>query len=439
LPGLFLLPATLPKTVPSDDGLRKLPNVVLFKAGVHTDMRGNTKDYPPAYVERLTAATETLRTAKGYHVEPPAVLGHELVQAKLAEILSGDQTFKTYMAGDKPTSGGGPYRTDQLAAGWPENFRFDPATGQMVADFDRIPPSIAELIETGQIRYPSIEIKSDVPMPDGAKADTVFRVAWLGANPPGCKTIPPLGQSCFADMPAGVLCFADAGGADPLVVEKPVLTLLGRLRKLSAEFLSKLTRPQVDQLAADTAAELAAEGKDIPAEIAMSDANKGATLSDADRKAVADAIKADVLAAFADREKALDDKAKAIETAATQAVKLIGDREAEERRKTVREFCDAELKAGRIAAWELDGTDPENLANRLLAIPAAEVVAFADANGKEVRKSRLQAEMDAIKKRPVRMFGSRLRDAPPATDARAAQKKEIREALERNRHTVGAK
>jgi hypothetical protein len=45
--------------------------------------------------------------------------------------------------------------------------------------------------------------------------------------------------------------------------------------------------------------------------------------------------------------------------------------------------------------------------------------------------------MDAIKKRPVRMFGSRLQDAPPATDARAAQKKEIREALQR--HTAGAK
>jgi hypothetical protein len=445
LPGLFLLSATLPKTVPSDNGLRKLPNVVLFKAGEHTDMRGRTKDYTPEYVRGLAAATETLRTAKGYHIEPPAVLGHELVQAKLAEILSGDDVFKTYMAGDKPTSGGGPFRTDQLAGGWPENFRFDPAAGHMVADFDRIPPSIADLIETGQIRYPSIEIKPDVPMPDGTKADAVCRVAWLGGNPPGCKTIPPLGAAAFADMPADVVCFADAGGADPLpaAVEKPVRTLLARLRKLSADFVSKLTRPQIDQLAADTAAELAAAGEPVPAEIAaMSDANKSTPLSDADRKALVDAIRGEVVAAFADREKALDDKANAIRAAADAAQKAIDRRAAEETRKDIMAFCEAE-RGVHLPPALIDAPDP---AKAHLTIPhfmytldhQTPVTCFADGDT-EVKKTQLEIFKDMIRTWPVRMFGSRLQDALPATDARAAQKKEIREALERNRQPAGAK
>jgi hypothetical protein len=388
------LSATLPKTVPSDNGLRKLPNVILFPAGTHTDMHGRREEYTPEYVRKLAAESEALRTGTDFRLEPPAVLGHEVDQSTLRGILSADAVYQKLLADGKITPRGTPTATDQPAAGWPTAFRF--AGDALVADIDGIPPSVADKIDTGQYRFPSIEIKKGLLKPDGTRADVVHRVGILGAVPPACRNVPAFGETAaFAD----VVFFTDAGADDePGAVRK----LLAKLWNLPAAFVAKLNRPQLDQLA-----DAAADDKALPAEIAaMSDANKA--LTDADRKAIVDAIKGEVVAAFADANKALDDKAKAIEAAAAGAVKRIEDRDAEERRKQIHAFCEAE-RGVHIRPADLDRKDHLNVMTRLLAIPPNEVICFADADGKEVRKSRLEVEMEAIKDGPPLRSGPRIR------------------------------
>jgi hypothetical protein len=419
LPGLFLLPATLPKTVPSDDGLRKLPNVVLFPAGRHTDMHGRAEDYTPAYVERLARESEALRTGADFRLEPPAVLGHEVDQSALSGILSADAVYQRLYADGKITSGGGPGATDRPAAGWPTNIRFE--NNAVVADLDRIPPAVADKIDAGEYRYPSVEIKRGLTKPDGTKVDALWRVALLGGTPPACRNVPAFGETAaFAD----VVYFTDA---EPAAGPPAGLhALLAKVWKLPAAFLSKLTRPQLDQLAADAAALDSAE-------TAMSDMNKPApALTDADRKALADAIKADLVAAFADREKALDAKAAA-------ALKRIEEREAEERRKQIHAFCEAE-RGVHIRPADLDRKDHLNVMTRLLAIPPNEVICFADADGKEVRKSRLEVEMEAIKDGPPLRSGPRIQAfAGQPADGRTAQQADVKSFYDRHPELAGAK
>jgi hypothetical protein len=410
LPGLFLLPATLPKTVPSDDGLRKLPNVVLFPAGTHTDMHGRAEDYTSAYVERLARESEALRTGTNFRLEPPAVLGHEVDQSALSGILSADAVYQRLYADGKITSGGGPGATDKPAAGWPTNLRFE--NNALVADLDRIPPAVADKIDSGEYRYPSVEIKRGLTKPDGSKVDALWRVALLGGTPPACRNVPPFGETAaFAD----VVYFTDAA-PDNEPAASPVRALLAKLWKLPAAFIAKLNRPQLDQLA-----EAAAGGHDLPAEIAaMADTNRPASLidqlkalTDADRAALADLLKPTLTASFADQQKALEEKSAA-------ALKRIEDRDAEERRKQIHAFCEAE-RGVHIRPADLDRTDHLNVKTRLLAIPPNEVLCFADADGKEVRKSRLEVEMEAIKDGPPLRSGPRIREfagQPPRSDVK---------------------
>lgn len=443
------------KTLPAADGLRRLPGVVLFTAGTHRDMRGRTREYTRDYLDGVVKNFAALREDAEFHVEPPAVLGHEVVQAKLAEILSGDETYKKHFGDTKPSPGGGPGRTDQLAAGWPENVRLD--GDRIVADIERIPPSVADLIDSGQLRYPSVEFQESGRRADGTPVPPhLFRVALLGGTPPGCKAVPPLGDSHFADLPEGVVAFADATGEMPAEAppDKPMLALLQKcFPALSTSFLSTLTSKQRDQLALDAAAmdgwdqgatgdqhaQLVAAyvkaglGDQATAQAmtdealkqalsqagvtAMADSNTATTTDPKAKPNVAAAIPPELVAfadglraEFAEREKALDAKADAIRKAADASLATNKARDDETWAATVKAFCDTHSQppSNRISAAELDPKNPFNLQRRLLAIPADEVYCFADAGGKETKMPRRQAELEAIKQRPVRMFGDRI-------------------------------
>lgn len=459
------------KTIPGSDGLRRLPGVVLFTAGRHRDMAGRTRDYPRDYLEGVVKTTQALRDDAEFHMEPPAVLGHEVVQAKLAEILAGDDTYRKVFADKKPSPGGGPGRTDQLAAGWPENLRLD--GDRIVADLERIPPSVADLIDSGQLRYPSVEFQESAKRADGTPVPPhLFRLALLGGTPPGCKAVPPLGQAHFADLPAGVLAFADATGDLPAEAppDKPMLALLQKcFPTLSSSFLGTLTSKQRDQLALDAAAMdgwgdqgnavgdphaslVAAYVKaglgDQTAADKLTDDQLKQALSQAGVTSMADNLNPPVdpkapkpavppeLAAFADslraefetHKKALDAQAEAIRKAAESAVTSQKTRADAEWAAAVDAFCDAQLKANKIAPWELDDKDPFNLRVRLKAIPADEVVVgFADANGNSPKMSRRKADLEAIEKRPdrSRMFGDRIGQPQTVPDERTQQKAAI--------------
>lgn len=456
--------------VPQSDGkgLFRLPNVVLFKAGDHTDMLGRRKTYDNAYVKAVADNFSALKTGTEPRVEPPAVLGHEIVQAKLAQLLAGDPTYQRMLADSQPTSGGGPGRTDEPAAGWPENVRFDASTGNLIGDMERIPPVIAGMIERGEVRFPSVEFKETLTRQDGSPLGPVlWRVALLGGTPPACKTIPPLGLA-FSDPPDGVIYFAEASVAK--ATKSPFRdTVMGMIVSampgLSQEFLAGLDDDQLNQLAQDamncgatsgynnatpaadavmgdflemdTAALQAAyvESKLGTAEDAakltddqLREACKGATthMSDTQRKTVrldvaafADTIRQTVQAELAKERTALTEQGNAVQAAAKSALDSIAARQSEEMRAAVHAFCETELQNNKIASWQLDKLDPENLEQLLLRIPATETVCFADADGKEIKKTLLQAFMDHFRKGPARRRGERLMADPPEKDPRS--------------------
>jgi hypothetical protein len=464
----------LPKTQPGEGGLFRLPDVVLFAAGVHTDQTGRTREYGDDYLKAVADNYQRFKDDPDLHIDPPAVLGHEDVQAELAKILADDAVYKQHFADRKPTSGGGPGRTDQPAAGWLRGVRFDAARRCLIGDIEGIPPSVAGRIDGGQIRYPSIELKENQLGRDGKPVGPLpWRLGLLGGTPPACKSVPPLGQAHFADLPEGVVVFADAVPADGTeTTSKPSLKTL-RLHHptVSEKTMAMLTKPVIESLFEDANAnaEGGAAGGDAHSQLvaayvkaglgsqadadkltddqlkqalsaagvtAMADSNPTATTPDPKAKppavppelaAFADGLRAE----FAEKEKALDAKAKAIKDAADGALAAQKARDDAEWARAVDAFCDQEAglndppgapRPTRIAPWELDKDDPFNLRNRLKAIPAAETIAFADADGKPQTKSRREAELEAIRKRPVRMFGDRIgvTDAKSKDDPLAA-------------------
>jgi hypothetical protein len=246
-------PVPLPgKCVPSGDGLYRLPGVVLFAAGEHTDMFGRRRPYGPDYIRRLADNYHELKASKDDHHEPPNVLGHELLQAEMAA-LSGDPVMRAIMAALPPTAGGGPAWTGAPAAGWPEDVRVSGDGQSLVCDFGRLPEHIAGMIDRGEIKYPSVEISENFPpRPDGTpRGPVLYRVALLGGVPPACKNVPPLGRSSFAGAlraVRGLYYFADGGVAVAAqsTFRDTVLALVQQeMPDLTDEFLNSLSDDQL--------------------------------------------------------------------------------------------------------------------------------------------------------------------------------------------------
>ena len=162
----------------------------------------------------------------------------------------------------------------------------------------------------------------------------------------------------------------------------------------------------------------------------MSDAvtTRKPTRRPADEEARVKAFADQQMARLGAREKELNARADAVKKAQDAALATQRAKDKAAWDATVDAFCDAEATAGRVSPAELDPQDPLNLRVRLKALPAEEVLSFADAAGTAVTKSRREVELDAIRKRPVRMFGDRLAGGKPgADDPRTQRKQQIRE------------
>lgn len=154
--------------------MTQLPEIKIFRAGVHTDASGEERRYTADDVRRIA---EAYNNQAGQHLAP-AVKGHP--------------------------------ENDQPAYGWVEKLRY--AGGELFATFKDVGSAFAEELRSGRYKFRSIAL-----YPSGL----LKHVGFLGAVPPAVKGLGEIPQ--FADGVRYVY-FADDSESAARAAEQPQQT-----------------------------------------------------------------------------------------------------------------------------------------------------------------------------------------------------------------------
>lgn len=382
-----------------------LPGVELFYSGTHTDSEGHTQEYTPEMIEDMARNFPLLSAGERPVLVPPIGKGHDSAEAV-------DGIFET----DATPSDGEVLRV------WEEPTEIDGETVAMLKGDVAVSDDIAEMVNVGAFSRVSAEI-DETPPPEGeaigAKGWTLKRVAILGFAHPALKWLKPL--------PAPVAAFAEAwrratmkrlfavrGGT---TIPKTILfSEAGRRPKFCnptrgyadmsrEEMIARLTELGVDatmippevpdpvvQMILDLAEKaMGAKPPETPAgDMGMSDGARNPQ---------------QVVLKY----KELEGQIHRLITGQKNDAVL---RKAE-RRTSVRSFCEAKVKEGRLApadiATDKDGNPlPFTALERLLeAAESGETRKFSE-GGKTREVTRLEYEMETINRLPVRKFSEKV-------------------------------
>jgi hypothetical protein len=190
------------KTVPNTVGpLRDLNGIELFAVGDH---HGTGKPFTLEDLKEVERNFYSLLESSDAHHDPAGCLGHEEDQAHLKAIIRDDAAYQAYV---ETMDGSDVYhiRTGQPAAGHLRDVRLDESTGKLVGDLKGIPPSIADMIDAGLLRYPSLAFYDPFEANGKRYGFAIRHVALLGADPPGVKSLAPFGKT----EPAAALAFSE--------------------------------------------------------------------------------------------------------------------------------------------------------------------------------------------------------------------------------------
>lgn len=449
---------------PAGDGLFRLPDVTIWSDGWHRDNGGNWKFYSAAENQQIAANWSALRESADPHLEPPTALGHEEEQARLKALLRDDAAFQRYVAEAAKSNIKLPHCrwTDCPAAGWPERVRYD--GGRIVADLERIPPVVAEMIDRGELRHVSPELYDNFSYRGKDYGPVMRRVSLLGNHPPGNKSLPSLGQRAFSDAYGAYVQFADAPAADAPAQDGKAAKRDEQITKLQSWGLSA----KAVQIAAGSMS--AANFADFYTAVAECMADSAAGVNDMSKPndpntpanggaagqgqpmrgysdtpspefiaAVAEGVKVQLGGWFEEQRKALGQTADEVKKTGDElkqfsdaARRDAAERSAAEKKGRVDAFLTLKAKEGKVQPWETDEGDPKtahlSLRRRLYAADGVNQISCYSDGGTEVKKTQLDIEMDAIEARPARAFNDRIGgQSGGATDQKDAVRAEVKQ------------
>jgi len=396
--------------------------VEVFAAGKHRE-----KNYTDAHLDEMVANFQRFSSPGKTALRVPAVIGHDEDQ----ELLD---------------------RSDLPAAAWVT--RLYRVGHTLKADFADVAPQIARLIRAKRYRTVSAEIYDEPPQGlAGGRGKTLRRIALLGGEIPQVKSLADIpmpeehaesGGTCWAPVILRLIrATQHSSGAYTCFSEVRPMNRDDMLKQMAeygmdpSKFKDCPDEALAEVLKSAKPDEEEAEDDAVPQPPDSYSDDEVKAMPDAQRKEVYSARRSyheKMMARYSDGEApvpakkpepaAMSDKAvrSIVKSAVAEAVSQVRREFAplrsdvtrfkeETRREGLQAFCEARLRQGKILPCEMDraGGQP-NLLDRLMTLDdTREVFKFSE-GGREIKKTQLQAELDAIDARTPHLFGERFKD-----------------------------
>jgi len=317
----------------------------IFYAGKHTDSNGVDAEFVEAHLNAIAENYDP-----GVH-EAPIVIGHPKANAP--------------------------------AWGWVE--KVTNQGGTLVVTPKQVDAAFEEMVGAGRFKKRSASFYTpDSPNNPRPGAYYLRHVGFLGAQPPALKGLGPVE---LAEDTEGVVEFADVS------LQLTQGTVARVFRRMREWIIDKFDTDQADQvipeyMVADLEDQARAQDTSAQPTPAFSEPEGAPTMSDPKKDAAAEQAAADI--------KAREDAVAAKETSFTEREKALDAREAKARRDKNAAIVDALVKAGKLLPAERE---------RELAfmdtLGTADVIEFADADGKPGKRSQLAEYRERLQARPA--------------------------------------